>query len=283
MKTFPECYQCLLKQALTAAKSTDASEEDQILALKGVLQVLQQTYDRESPSYIAGETNQVLREILGVTDFYLEEKRVSHQRALAHLDDLRELLSQGEDSLEQGLKIAAAGNIMDVIHVGDYDLWQEVITTISQPLMGGGLAAFRERVSQAPFLLYLADNVGETLFDRVLIETLEIPVVYAVKSGPILNDATMVDALAAGIDQVAEVVETGSCSPGTILKQASPTFQKLFAESSLVLSKGQANYETLDQSGEKVFFLLRLKCPVLCSRLDAPLGSLVLKQGISAS
>jgi uncharacterized protein with ATP-grasp and redox domains len=283
MKTFPECYQCLLKQAVTAAESTGASEGEQILALKGVLQVLQQTNDWESPSYIAGETNQVLREMLGVADFYREEKRASHQRALGYQEDLRELVKKSADPLEEGLKIAAAGNIMDIIHVGDYDLWQEVITTISQPLVGGGLPAFRERVGQAPALLYLADNVGETIFDRVLIETLALPVVYAVKSGPILNDATVVDALAAGIDQVAEVVETGSCSPGTILKQASPAFQKLFSESSLILAKGQANYETLDQSGAKVFFLLRVKCPVLCSRLDAPLGSLVLKQGSSAS
>jgi len=279
MKCYPECYQCLTRQAVKVANSSGLSQEIQIQALKKVFAVLSDSDPSLSPSAIAGETNRVLMEILGVEDLYLAEKRDNHELALSYLPDLRNLVHTGEDLLEQGLKISAAGNVIDVIHVDDYDLWHEVQTTVDQDLLGGSLEKFREKISGAHHLLYLADNVGETIFDRVFIETLDMPVIYAVKSGPILNDATRQDALAAGIDQVAEIVETGSRTPGTVLEGCSAEFRELLERSDLVLSKGQANYETMDEQGDKVFFLLRLKCPVLCRQLDAPLGSLVLKQG----
>ncbi len=279
MKTYPECYECLFRQASTVVKETELSREVQIQSLKNVLQILKDADPFLSPSEIAGETNRALRKSLGIEDFYKEEKTANHKLALSFIDQLRGLIHEGPDALEQGLKISAAGNVIDIIHSNNYDLWQEVQDTVEGELKGGGLKAFQQRIKEVPHILYLADNVGETIFDRVFIETLDIPVIYAVKSGPILNDATLEEALAARIDQVAEVIETGSQAPGTILSQCSSEFQELFKRSNLVISKGQANYETLDEEGEKVFFLLRVKCPVLGRQLEAPIGSLVLKQG----
>jgi hypothetical protein len=279
LKTYPECYHCIFRQAVKAIKLNTEDADLQIQTLKKVLGILESTDDHLTPSEIAGETNRAMRESLGVEDLYRDEKEASHKLAITYLDDLRALIRKGSDPLEQGLKVSAAGNIIDIIHATDYDLWEEVDNTVNQELKGGGLEEFRKLVKEAPYLLYLADNVGETVFDRVFIETLEIPVKYAVKSGPILNDAALEDALAAGIDQVAEVLETGSISPGTILSQCTEEFQSLFHDSPLVLSKGQANYETMDGEGDKVFFLLRTKCPEISKAFDIPVGNLVLKQG----
>jgi len=279
MKADPVCYECVFRQAVSALKSTDLSQEIQIKTLKKVLKSLEDADPSLTPSAMAGDTNRVMRESTGIKDFYQAEKRANHDLALSYLNDLRDLLQDGDDLLEQGLKISAAGNIIDIIHSNDYHLWQEVEKTVNSELIGGGIDNFRTALNIAPHLLYLADNVGETVFDRVFIESIDIPVYYAVKSGPILNDAVLEDALAAGIDQAAEIVETGSQSPGTILYQCSDEFQELFQESKLVISKGQANYETMDENGDKVYFLLRTKCPVLSHELDAPMGSLVFKQG----
>jgi damage-control phosphatase, subfamily I len=279
MKFYPECYTCMLKQAVTAITLNENDPGIHFSTLRKVLHELEKADDRLCPPEISGKMNKIIRESLGVSDLYRDAKEAGYQDALRYLDDLRYLVRQEADLLEQGLKISAAGNIIDFIHASDYDLWEEVMVTINQKLEGGGLEVFRQRLIASPYLLYLADNVGETIFDRVFIETLDIPVIYVVKSGPILTDATFEDALAAGIDQVADVVETGSWAPGTVLLQTSEKFQQLFEDSPLVLSKGQANYETMDEKGEKVFFLLRTKCPVLSRRLDAPLGSLVFKQG----
>lgn len=279
MRTFPECYGCLFRQAVSAITSTEVDQRTQINTIKEVLNTLEKADDSLTPSFLAGQTNRVINEITGIDDLYKEIKHESHLKAQEYLEDLKELSKQGNDKLEQGLKISAAGNIIDVVHASDYDLWEEVKTTVNQELLGGGVEAFRKRIGESSYLLYLADNVGETVFDRVFIDTLDIPVIYAVKSGPILNDATLEDALAAGIDKVAEIVETGSRDPGTILSQCSNEFQTLFKESTLVLSKGQANYETLDDLGDKVFFLLRVKCPILSRVLGISIGNLVIQQG----
>jgi len=281
MQLFPECYACLVRQAVSAMNSAGVDQITQISTIKEVLRTLEKADDSLSPSDLAGQTNQVIREIVGINDLYKEIKRKSHILAEEYLEDLINLSKEGNDKLEQGLKISAAGNVIDVVHANDYDLWDEVITTVNQELLGGGVEAFRQRIDESPYLLYLADNVGETIFDRVFIETLDIPVIYGVKGGPILNDATREDALAAGIEQIAEIVETGSRAPGTILSQCSDEFQYLFERSNLILAKGQANYETLDDKGDKIFFLLRVKCPILSREIDTPLGNLVLKQGAS--
>lgn len=279
MRIFPECYCCLMQQAVSAMNSGGVDQRTQIDTIKKVLHTLEKGDDSLTPANLAGQTNQVIREIVGINDLYQEIKRKSHLIAEEYLEDLIDLSNEGNDKLEQGLKISAAGNIIDVVHVNDYDLWEEVITTVNQELLGGGVEAFRQRIDESPYLLYLADNVGETIFDRVFIDTLNIPVIYAVKGGPILNDATLEDALAAGIDQTAEIVETGSRSPGTILNQCSEEFKNLFEKSDVILAKGQANYETLDDKGDKIFFLLRVKCPVLSREINTPLDTLVMKQG----
>ncbi len=279
MKTFPECYTCLVRQAVSVIQQNETDPESQFRAIKRVLRYLAEADDRLSPSQLAGETNRIISQITGQTDPYREMKRTSHALAMSYFDELRELVKQGEAPLEQALKISAAGNVIDVIHVNDYHLWDEVMTTVEEELAGASLEAFRERLADASRLLILADNVGETVFDRVLIETLPVPVVYAVKSGPILNDATREDAEAAGLDQVALIAENGTCSPGTVLSQATPEFRELFTRSSLVLAKGQANYETLDDQGDKVFFLFRVKCPVISRKVKIQTGRLALVQG----
>ena len=279
MHPVPGCYDCIFRQAVSVIKLSGADPEKQIQTLKEVLVALAEAEGGLSPAAIAGITNRLMMDSLQIEDLYKQDKEANQKLAYSYLEDLRELSGKGNDSLEQAIKISAAGNIIDSVHGTDYDLWHEVISTVDQEIQGGGIPAFKDRLGESSHLLYLADNVGETVFDRVLIETLDIPVKYVVKGGPILNDATLEDALNTGIDQVAEIVVTGSQSPGTPLDQCTEEFQELFEKSPLVLSKGQANYETMDEMGDKVFFLLRVKCPILAERLEAPVGSLVMKQG----
>jgi uncharacterized protein with ATP-grasp and redox domains len=112
----------------------------------------------------------------------------------------------------------------------------------------------------------------------VLVEQLEPRVVYAVKGGPVLNDATREDALAAGLGTCATVVDNGSEAPGTILDLCSAEFRDAFAKAPLIIAKGQANYETLSEAGPRVFCLLQVKCPVIAYDVDAPVGGIVVRQ-----
>lgn len=279
MQIFPECYECITRMAGSAMRVASVNETDQARHLRAIDEILRVHDPGIPPPFLARKVFDHLHSVLGVEDLYEGIKQESHQLAILLYERLKGLVSEGEDPFLEAIKIAATGNIIDVSHTEDYDLWDEVVSQVSQPILGGKVDQFREDLQKAEFLLYLADNVGETVFDRVLIEQLEIPVVYAVKSGPAMNDATREYAVAAEIDQIAEIVETGSTTPGTFLPDCSTEFRELFNRADLVLSKGQANFETLDDQGSKVYFLLRTKCPIVAGEIGYPVKRLVLARG----
>lgn len=262
-----------------------ANEQQQKAVLDRVLDVLGRIEPSSTPPEIGDQVHRFVRREVGNDDPYRAAKEASTRQALDLYPRLRSLLAEANDPLEVGVRLSIAGNIIDLAAFREYDLWGTVERVLAQPFAINDVTALREALSETSRnaaivpLLYLADNAGETVFDRLLIETLDVPVIYAVKGGPILNDATREDALAAGIDRVAEIISTGSDAPGTILDRCSEEFRRLYDETELVIAKGQANYETLSEEGPKVFFLLQAKCPLIARDVGVPVGSIVLKQG----
>lgn len=281
MRTFPECYGCVERIANSAMEGVALDGTSLQVYLDKALAVTDQHDPMLPPPKMAKAVFDCLQTEMGIRDYFEHKKNESNRLAIGILEALRNIVRSSKDPFLEAVKIAGVGNIIDVAHVEDYDLWDEVETHARQTILGDSLDAFKQKLTEVEELLYLADNAGETVFDRVFIEQLNVPVVYAVKGGPAMNDAMLADAIAAGIDQVAEIVETGSATPGTYLPDCSPEFRERFNRAGLVLSKGQANYETLDDQGDKVFFLLRTKCPVVAREMGFPIGRLVLKQGYS--
>lgn len=141
------------------------------------------------------------------------------------------------------------------------------------------LEAFKEAVSQAERILFLADNAGEIAFDRLLIELLPTEkVTVAVKGKPVINDATLEDARMTGLTDLVEVVDNGSDAPGTILASCSQAFRDRFEKAYLVIAKGQGNYESLSDSDKDIFFILKVKCPVIAQGLHCAAGSMILQR-----
>ena len=280
MRTYLDCYPCFLRQALDAARLAGAGDDQQKVVLDHVLEVLRQIELTSTPPEIGDRVHRIVRRKIGSSDPYRQAKEASTGQALALYPRLRKLVTEADEPLDTAIRLSIAGNIIDLaLDQHDDDLWGVVERVLDQPFAVDDGASFRLALGRAGQILYLADNTGETVFDRVLIETLDLPVVYAVKGGPVLNDATWEDAIAAGVDKVAEVVSTGSDAPGTILGRCSGAFQRLYQKAELVIAKGQANYETLSDEGGHVFFLLQAKCPVIAGDLGVPIGSIVLKQG----
>jgi uncharacterized protein with ATP-grasp and redox domains len=279
MKTYLDCYPCFLRQALDAVRMTDADERQQKVVLDRVLDLLRQIEPSSTPPEIGDQVHRIVRLEVGDSDPYRAAKEASTRRALALHPRLKTLVAETNDPLGVAVRLSIAGNIIDFGPDQEYDLWNAVERVLAQPFAIDDGVAFREMLSRVGQVLYLADNAGETVFDRVLIEVLDVPVIYVVKGGPILNDATREDALAAGLDQVAEIVDTGLDAPGAILPRCSEEFWRLYDKADLVIAKGQANYETLSEESEKVFFLLQTKCHVIARDVGVPVGSIVLRQG----
>ena len=256
-----------------------ADEERQRLILDRTMALLQDASLESKPPEIGDGVHRIVRQLTGDDDPYAAVKAESTREALRLYPRLKALVAEDGDRLERAIRIAIAGNVIDFATGADFDIEEGLERILNQPFAINDIAAFRKALSEARSVLYLGDNAGETVFDRVLIEALDVPVIYAVKGGPIINDATVDDALAAGLDEVAEVVSTGSDAPGTILSRCSAEFRALYERAELVIAKGQANYETLSEEGGRLFFLLKVKCPVIARDIGAPVGSIVLKRG----
>jgi uncharacterized protein with ATP-grasp and redox domains len=263
MRTYLDCYPCFLRQALDAARLAGANDDQQRAILDQVLELLRQIAPSSTPPEIGNEVHRLVRREVGNGDPYRTAKEASTRQALALYPRLKELVQEADDGLDAAVRLSIAGNIIDLGPDQQYDLWGVAKRVLAQPFALDDRGAFWEALRTASPVLYLADNAGETVFDRVLIEALDLPVVYATKGGPVLNDATVDDALAAGLDRAADVVSTGSDAAGTILERCSGDFRQLYREAKMIVAKGQANYETLSEAGPRTFFLLQAKCPVI--------------------
>jgi uncharacterized protein with ATP-grasp and redox domains len=279
LRTYLDCYPCFLRQALDAARRAGADDTQQQAVLDRVLEALRQIKPSATPPEIGDQVHRIVRQVAGNGDPYRETKAASTRQALTLYPRLRRLVREAGDPLDVAVRLSIAGNIIDAARSQECDLWGTVERVLAQPFAADDGAAFREALARADTVFYLADNAGETVFDRVLIEVLDVPVVYAVKGGPILNDATREDAIAAGVDKVAEIVSTGSDAPGTILGHCSEEFREMYGQAELIIAKGQANYETLSDEGPRVFLLLQTKCSIIARDVGTPVGSIVLKQG----
>ncbi len=279
MKTYYECYPCFLKQALKSAQLSGADDHQQYTVLQRTLAMLQTFSPEATPPEIGYEVYQIVREVAGSKDPYRQEKLIHTQQALALYPRLKELVRQSSEPLKMAMRISIAGNIIDMAMKDHFDdLWETVERVSGQPFAIDDSDLLFQRLEQADWLLYLADNAGETVFDRVFIEELPIPVTYVVKDAPILNDALMSDAVRAGLDGCAGLISNGSQALGTILALCSDEFMQKYHSAPVIIAKGQANYETLSDVGEKVFCLLQAKCPVIGMDLNVPVNSIIVRQ-----
>jgi uncharacterized protein with ATP-grasp and redox domains len=278
MKTYLDCYPCFLRQALSASRRAGATVEQQQQILHLTLQELAGLPVDATPPRMAFDIHRQVREQTQNADPYREDKAQATRQALDLYPMLKDKVAASSNPLETAARIAIAGNIIDLGVAESYDLEANLERVLTRKLAVNGLVALYEALQEDPSVLYLADNAGETVFDRVLIETIDRPVTYVVKASPIINDATLEDAVAAGIDRIADIIDNGSNAPGTLLDHCSDEFVERFHQAELVIAKGQANYESLSREPAPIFFLLQAKCPVIAGDLDVATGDIILER-----
>ena len=283
MQSYTECIPCFVRQAHDALKEVVADDERLIhRTLQRVMRAAAEFPLEKTPPAMAQITHRIIREETGNADPYAEIKAASTRMALALAEEARSTMVGAIDPFKMAVRFSIAGNIMDFALASNWNRFDHdnfIENTRLQPLEEDAVERLRAAVRAAKFILFLGDNAGETVFDRLLIEQMpSVKILYAVKGAPVINDATLADARAAGLDEVAELVENGSDAPGTLLEDCSPAFRRLFDEADLVIAKGQANYEGLCDVSRPVFFLTQIKCPVIGRDLGGPVGSWVIRE-----
>ncbi|MFZ5563999.1 MAG: damage-control phosphatase ARMT1 family protein, partial [Thermodesulfobacteriota bacterium] len=218
--------------------------------------------------------------ITGRDDPYREIKDFYNRFALDMYTDLKQRVRQSGAPFETAVRLAIAGNIIDFGVSTDLDV-STVRNTIEDSLSGpvfGDLESLAAAAVKAKSIVYLGDNAGEILFDRILIEEIgPDKVIFVTRGGPVINDVTVQDAEAVGLTNCARVMDNGTDVPGTVLSECSEAFIREFERADLVISKGQGNYETLSDTGTggKLFFLFKVKCPVVAQDIGCEMGRAV--------
>jgi uncharacterized protein with ATP-grasp and redox domains len=282
MKATPTCVPCYLKQALSAAREVTDDPEEQRRVLNEVALLLPRLSLEDTPAHNSTYALWRAQEVLGCSDPFSSKKRDYNELALRLLPEIRSKVSASSEPLRTAVRVAAAGNVMDlgILSAGEVDVVGVLDQVVQQGFTVDDCTVLEERAATGTRLLYLLDNAGETVFDRVLIEELcarGAEVTAVVKGQAILNDATMEDAELAGLDSVCRVVSNGSPMIGTELGTCSEEFRGLFLGADLIVSKGQANFETLNETSRPIVFILKAKCPEVARELGVELGDVVAK------
>ena len=215
--------------------------------------------------------------ITGVADPYENIKRQNIKEALLLYPELKEIVKASNDKILTAIRLAIAGNVIDLGVNQEFDLIKDIYTILKQDFAIFHFDEFKETLGKAKTVLYIGDNAGESVFDKILIEELGKPVTYVVRENPIINDVTYKDAVESGIEDVAEIISSGTSAPGTILHTCNVQFLEKFIHADLIISKGQGNYEGLSETDRPVFFLLKAKCSVIANDLNVNVTDIVLK------
>jgi len=284
MKTFPECIPCFIRQSIQAAKFAGASDQEQKKIADRTEEYLKDIDLNQLPPKISRNMHVEIRRLLNNSDPYKSIKEKYNNIALSMYDELKEKIKKSKDRLLTSLRIAIAGNVIDFGAQIEFELDQDINEVLTKDFAIFHYERFKDALKKEKQILYLGDNTGEIVFDRVFIKELKeiynSEIIYAVKESPIINDATKEDAVFAGLDKITEIVSTGCNSPGIVLDFCSKRFLELYNNSKLIISKGQGNFETLEQEKMPIFFLFKVKCNVVAEYLGVPKESVILLKNV---
>lgn len=267
-----------------------AGERMQKKILNELAEILPEFPLTSSPPEMGRIIYGLARRVTRRDDPYLKIKEKSNQLALNIYGKLKKKISRSPDKLLMAVKLAIAGNIIDYGVKNSLNVDVELAKILNEENKAINeekksifdYARFKSTLRRAKTILYLADNAGETVFDRILIEEIkridgDKRIVYAVKEKPVINDALVEDACVCGIDKLAKVISSGSDAPGTVLSLCSKNFLRIYKKADMVISKGQGNFEALSTTKRQAFFLLMAKCPVIAKDVGCEVGDVILR------
>lgn len=283
MKIDNACVECIIGQTQRVADAIGADAalrqriRDDVLAMSNAFDFA------ESPPEVARRVYEHLAVIAGKKDLYDEVKRHSSEKAKAFLPYLKAQIEDSDDPFLTAVKVAVAGNVIDLAAEVTFDLDAEIGKLFHTDFVHDDVATLKEMLAEAKTLLYIGDNAGEHLFDALAIEAFgalfpELKITYMTRGKPIINDITFDEAAADGLSRVAELVDSGVDTPGFVYNRANENARKLFDESDVVLTKGMGNYECLSPSPRgNLVYLLKVKCSVVARSIGAEIGSIICK------
>ncbi len=271
------CFYCFTRAFEKLLKSQSLTTEQKNNFTKQMAQMYTEQQNSFSAPEFARQLHALLRSYTNNADPYKQEKKDSNDLALQLYTNLKKQLIEDGCNFDTAIRLAIAGNIIDYAVGHKIDLPKTIDHVLSSNFAINHSEQLKTDLQKAKTVLYIGDNAGEIVFDKLFIENIMHPnIFYAVRGVPIINDATIDDALYVGIDNVADVISNGYDAPSTILKHCSDEFKAVFNNADVIISKGQGNFEGLfGKTNKNIYFLLMVKCGVIADALNVDTGSFV--------
>lgn len=273
MRSSPACFECGLKQCARIIQLSGCDEEQKDEILKRLSRLKDRLDLNEPPGTYTSRLLLRTMEFLGVPDPFAQIKQEQNRRAGEMAERLDEEIERTEEPLRRALMVSSAGNVIDVGPGHSFDI-KGLLAALGfahddSPLL-------LRRLARAERVVYILDNAGEVLFDRLVLKRLpKVRLTIVARSSPILNDVTVEEAQKLGLDKLGRIIGTGSRYLGIDFKTVSDEFRKVYQEADVVIAKGHANFESLVDSGRDGFYLLTAKCELVAERLGVRLGDMV--------
>lgn len=282
-----DCIQCDIKQSDKIKKMLSLDSEKECQLNEIIASYLKTVDMRKTNPEVMGELWSKISEYLGNQDPYKSIKTYYNLELMKYENHISNLIYNSSDKFKTALKISIVGNLIDFSsnHTFDINTLLEMIDNIlnNDLAIDDSLSLFNE-LKEAKNVLYLADNCGEIVLDKIFIRHIKklfpkINVYYGVRGAPIVNDVTLEDAKQVNMQEVATIISNGDIALGTVLNHTSFAFRNIFDSSDVIISKGQGNYEGLLGNNKKnLFFLFMAKCNLIASPLHIPKLSIVCMQ-----
>ncbi|NPV71418.1 MAG: DUF89 family protein [Firmicutes bacterium] len=285
MRAFFECYPCLVRQAYDVTMKYCPDENSRVAVMKRIFGEIATAREWASTPELAGAIYRILGEAAGARDLFQNEKEYFNREMMKLEDDLGNVIARSADRFLTAVRLAAAGNIIDfgvLRHVDKETVMEAIRTAESKQIDRNALESLRSDLAGAGVLLYIGDNAGEIVFDKVLVSYIreEFPhleVYFGTRGAPIVNDATPDDARLVGLDSLATIVSNGTALPGVVLSKCSQEFRAVFDSADVIISKGQGNFEALKgETRRNIYFLFTCKCDLITRTMGLKKLDLVL-------
>lgn len=271
------CFFCFTRAFEKLIDKENISNEAKSNFTHDMIGLYYNNWDKVSAPEFSRELHHILRNYTHDPDPYLNEKKENNDQAARMIPKLEIIVRKSSDSFGTALRLAIAGNIIDFAANDRFNLQTTIDMALESEFAIDHSEQLGKAIKSAHSVLYLGDNAGEIVFDKLFIRTINHPrLTFVVRGAPIINDATIDDAEYTGMKETANVISSGYDAASTIPEKSSKQFQKYFREADVIISKGQGNLEGLFPLNDKrIFFLLMVKCDVMAEFLKVKKGSLV--------
>ncbi|MGQ8336126.1 damage-control phosphatase ARMT1 family protein [Sunxiuqinia sp. A32] len=271
------CFFCFNRAFETLLKNNTLPDSQALEFTNDMLQLFLDKNNEFSTPQFARELHHRLKCYTKNNDPYKDGKKESNDLILSQYDHFKQLVETSKDPFETAMRLAIAGNIIDFAISDSFNLEDTIDKVLNSDFAINHSKELKAALDQAETVLYLGDNNGEIVFDKLFIETINHSnLIYAVRDLPVINDATIKDAEYVGLNQLVQVISNGYDAPSTILEHCSEEFLSVYNKADIIISKGQGNLEgLLESKNDKIFFLLMVKCDVIAEKLKAKNGDFV--------